>query len=507
MSEEKHIPEVLLNRIYHLKPGVERTRRVKPYSNRSLNASMLKALSESIPPNTSLPSLSPEPAKSLHKSTRLVPISSFRTKVSVHPHSPKATEMLSEGFVLGLNPHREIKVRDTVWKGLENAAEKWMFADPSKSETILGRAASREATMSPFSPKKRTGSPFKDRKFLFRRDQSLLSVAVTEAGSTTTAELMGLHKADLDPTWLDTKLRSLSREEIARVSGLTRALEPFAGIEEWRLSLEGRREEFSQLLVQKFTAEFGPADVKILIDTFLDKRTQILKPLSDLQASQLVKTMFPVVPGQIFMEKQKKQIQHLVERITKNPTSRHIIVEIACSNYFVPDWARIRVFIPASKIFVSMLIKAKIAYYSTISFRARNTLSRYIKDTTKVKYLAKPSDLRVHKEVRTGETDPRRFLQELKGIVGNETLADHRLKEALRDVPADDQVFNRELRHMIGEIRCQLSHGTDEPSQRNSLVSVRNSLGAKEKLRVLYQDDYLGLRKPSKTSSMILNPE
>lgn|SRR3990167_461352 len=507
MSEEKHIPEGLLKNAFHLRSRVDRP---KPYSTRSMNSSTLLALSGSIlgQGDTSLPSLSPVPKKPTHKSTRLVPVSSFRTKVSVQPHSPQATLLLGEGLVLGLNPHRERKVREGFMKGLEQAAEHRMFAEINGYEGTAVATVSREGTLSPKSPKKRLNSPVRDRKFLFRRDKSLISVGVTEAGSTTTVELMGLHKAELDPTWMDTKLRSLSREEIARVSGLAKALEPFAGIEEWRLSLDGRREEFSQLLVQKFTHEFGPADVNVLIDIFLNPKDLILKPLAELQAAQILKAMFPVISGHIFMEKQKKQIQYLQDKMGRDPTSRHTIVEVACSQFFSPEWPRIKVFIPASKIFVSMLIKAKIAYYSTISFRARNTLSRYINDTTKIKYLAKPQDLRTHKLVRAGMDESRVFLQELKEIVGKESVADHKLKESLKDIPADDQVFNSELRGMIGEIRGILSYGAGEPSLRreSSRAEVKKPDGSKERLKIIYRQGS-NLSKSLLSKSMILSPK
>lgn len=241
---------------------------------------------------------------------------------------------------------------------------------------------------------------------------------------------------------------------------LTNSLKAYHNIEEWTLTLEGQKPQFTNILSNRLGGQFSKAQLDLISEFFFDSKGMV-KPTLQLSSYHMVKVIFKPKEDEILMDVDKRQIQTLQDNMISDPTSLELIVGLYYSKHFDHDDNQLELFTPATNIFLRLLTEAKTTYYGHLSEKCSNKLQQCVDRTKELKFLAKQKDLKTFSIVRAGLDDDTVFLGGVKKGLGIDWFKGRGIDrggDMGERITEEEKDFNRKIKDMVNNLRSILNN-------------------------------------------------
>ena len=236
---------------------------------------------------------------------------------------------------------------------------------------------------------------------------------------------------------------------------LTNALKAYHNIEEWAVTLEGQKPQFSNILSNKLGGQFSKLQMDLISEFFFTEKG-LIRATALLSAQNMVKVLFKIKEDEILMDADKKQIAYLQDRISSDPSNLELIIGLYYSAHFSHDDQQLELFAPATNIFLRLLTEAKATYYAHLSDKCSKKLFECVDRTKVLKYLTKQKDLKTFAVVRAGLDDDAQFLTGIKKGLGLDWFKGRGIDrggDMGGHITEEEKEFNRKLKGILNDMR------------------------------------------------------
>lgn len=239
------------------------------------------------------------------------------------------------------------------------------------------------------------------------------------------------------------------------LSRVNKCLMSYNNIEEWKLTLEGQKPQFSNLLSNRLGGQFSKAQLDLISGFYFDEKN-LVKPTAQLSAAHMLRVLYRQRQDEILMDAEKKSLAYLLESMENDPVGLELLVALNYSKHFEHDDLQLELFPQATNIFLRLLTEAKATFYGHLSDRCSLKLKQCINRTKEIKYLEKQKDLKTFSIIRAGLDDDSVFLSAVKkglGFDGFKGRGIERGGEMGERITEEDKEFNKSIKGMVNHLR------------------------------------------------------